>query len=344
MISRIKRLPAARTETIVFMIGLGYIDPETHKWVSKEFTTNRLTFEEEGRICQEFSTFILEKAAQYGVDQPRCYHWSPAEDNMWNDAVDRHDPISDQWNSLRWDWVDLLEIFKEEPIVINGCMSFGLKDVAAAMKAHGFIQTAWDKTSACIDGQSAMIAAHEAHRIAHKANGSMRSVPVINEIIRYNKVDVRVMYEIMIYLRNNHTGTVSPVVEKNPRGRKRPREDSSTSERSPKRSRVTSDQQRSSSQETSSVSNYEMELPLHPQQTSSASSTDLVSLSESYNPKESKRGIKRRREDTSESQSSERLSASDQSDSMLGAMNDAEHSIQPVADGARRSERLRRNK
>lgn len=52
---------------------------------------------------------------------------------------------------IMWDCLDLLVVFKEEPIVINGCMSFGFKDVADAMKKHAFIKTAWNQKSHCVD-------------------------------------------------------------------------------------------------------------------------------------------------------------------------------------------------
>lgn len=204
VVSNIKYLPRARTETIIFMIGVGYIDPITSQWMTKEFIVDRLTLADEEVICRQFSSFIIEKAREHGVTQPRCIHWARAEDIMWADAVDRHNPISHEWRSWLWTWVDLLEIFKAEPIVIKGCMSFGLKDVASAMKSHGFIATAWDKTSECIDGQSAMVAAHKAYILARKHRISMRNVPVMKQIQQYNQVDVRVLYEILTYLRTNH--------------------------------------------------------------------------------------------------------------------------------------------
>ena len=204
VVSSIKHLPEAKNDTIVFMIGVGYIDPDTRQWVSRDFTVNRLTFSEEARICQEFSDFIRSKGQQYGVKKPRCIHWARAEDIMWTDAVERHDPISEEWKSYMWDWLDLLMVFKDEPIVIHGCMSFGLKDVAAAMKQHGFIQTSWDKNSACVDGQSAMVAARKAHNQARQRGISMKKLPIMEQILQYNKVDVRVLYEIITYLRLNH--------------------------------------------------------------------------------------------------------------------------------------------
>jgi len=205
VINSIKKLPKARTDILVFMIGVGYIDPKSKEWIYKDFTVNRLTFSEEARICNEFSDFIINTSKKYNVEQPTCIHWARAEDIMWTDAVERHDPISTNWRSSMWNWLDLLVVFKEEPIVINGCMSFGLKDVATAMKKHGFIQSSWDKQGACVDGQSAMIAAKRAHDLACQVNTSMKRLDIMKQIIKYNKIDVRVLYEIIIYLRENHT-------------------------------------------------------------------------------------------------------------------------------------------
>jgi hypothetical protein len=203
-ISSIKGLPYANIDNLIFMIGVGYIDFYKDKWIYKEFTVNRISFNEEKRICTEFAKFIRHKSKKYGIKNPKCFHWAKAEDSLWNDAVERHIDISDTWKSWIWNWVDLLEVFKTEPIVLHGCMSFGLKDIANTMKKHGFIETCWDKESSCIDGQSAMIAAVKAHKAAKKLNTSLKNIPVVNEIIKYNEVDVKVLYEIITYLRENH--------------------------------------------------------------------------------------------------------------------------------------------
>lgn len=199
-VSSIKNLPIARNEMIIFMIGVGYIDPENGDWIYKDFTVNKLSFNEEKRICKEFSSFITAMAVRWEVETPKCYHWARAEDTFWDGASDRHDPNED-WKS--WDWVDLLQVFKEEPITINGCLSYGLKKVAGAMHKHKLIDSSWNKKSNCVDGLSAMIVAREAHNQAKRRNIKMSEIKVIKDIIRYNEVDVKVLYEILDYLRKN---------------------------------------------------------------------------------------------------------------------------------------------
>lgn len=200
-LSSIKKLPAANTDIIVAIIGVGYIDPSSNKWVHKNFSVDRLTFAEESRICGEFSNFIRMKSKQHNVKKPNCIHWSSAERIMWSDAMNRHD---NEWKSWEWEWMDLLVVFKEEPIVIKGAMNFGLKTIATAMKKHGFIKSGWDKKSSCSDGRGAMIELYKAHNLACDKNTSMSKISTMKQIIRYNMMDVLVLYEIITYIRENH--------------------------------------------------------------------------------------------------------------------------------------------
>lgn len=202
-LSSIKKLPESNNDSLIFMIGVGYYDPQSKNWVHKHFTSNLITFNEEARICNEFVDFIKTMAKTYNLIQPRCYHWSGAEETMWLDVIERHNIDYDDWI-----WVDMLKIFKEEPIVINGCKSFGLKAVASAMHKHGFIDTIWpskNTKNTCTNGQGAMVLAYKAHRIARQRGIPMTSVSIMKQIISYNEIDVKVLYEILTYLRNNHT-------------------------------------------------------------------------------------------------------------------------------------------
>jgi len=197
-------LPEVKTTSLIFMIGVGHINPLTTKWVYRNFVVDSLTLKEEGRICREFSKYIREEGKVYGVSAPDCIHWSSAEERFWNSAAERHPRESDKWRSVEWDWLDLMKVFKEEPIVIEGCMGFGLKKVAKAMHKHGYIQTIWDSESSCLDGRSAMVGAWNAHKEAKSRGISMRQMPEMKEIAKYNEIDIKVMQEIAKYLRENH--------------------------------------------------------------------------------------------------------------------------------------------
>jgi len=198
-------LPNVENTSLIFMIGVGFNEPISGRWTYREFTVDKLTFKEEGRICQEFAEYIRSEATFYEVDTPMCVHWAPAEDNFWNDAVERHNPESDEWRTDEWEWLDLLKVFKEEPITVKGALGFSLKQIAKAMCENGLITSGWDTGSSCLDGQGAMVGAWRAYKESNLLKKSMREVPLMREIIKYNEVDVKVLQEIIGYLRTYHT-------------------------------------------------------------------------------------------------------------------------------------------
>ena len=183
VLSDFSKLPIVNSPTIIFMIGVGYFEPVTGEWIFREFTVDALTNNAERAICEKFSKYIRDEAAWYECDNPTLVHWSHAENTHWTNAYERHGGIKRAWIPPIYDdrdrgvinpqWHDLLVTFKSVPIVIKDCLSFGLKDVAAAMSKHGFITTTWDQSSSCVDGTGAMLGAYRAYQ-----ESSARGIPL----------------------------------------------------------------------------------------------------------------------------------------------------------------------
>lgn len=186
----------------VFLIGVGYIEPNTNKWTYHCFIVDRITSCEEIKICKDFYNYIKQVSEDYNVKKPVCIHWSATERIIWNNILKRSRSLLDKWELWSWRWLDLSEIFKQEPVVIHGCMSFGLKEIALAMKRYNLINTTWNKD--ILNGKSVMLSIKEAYDIVRKTNLSLQQISIIKNIIEYNRIDVRVVYEILSYLRNNH--------------------------------------------------------------------------------------------------------------------------------------------
>ena len=138
------------------------------------------------------------------VGQPfaasRVNHWSPAEpvnlESAYNAARTRH-PAAEWPADLPW--FDLLErVIRAEPVTVTGAFNFGLKSIAKAMHAAGFIQTTW--SDGPTDGLGAMIGTWSA---ARKSSGSLSTHPLMVEIGRYNEIDCRVLSEVLAWLRAN---------------------------------------------------------------------------------------------------------------------------------------------
>lgn len=192
--------------SLIFTIGVGWMDPVEKTWLYRHFTVNEMTLMEEERICREFACFILEMSQKYRLGKrPKCYHWSNAEPSFWNQALRRHPLASRSW-AQAWQWVDLLALFKKEPIVVRGALGYSLKYIAKALHAHGLIQTTWPKDSSCKDGLSAMLCAVRSSVDAQRRKIPLISDALVQDIIVYNEVDVKVLIEILGYLREHHTG------------------------------------------------------------------------------------------------------------------------------------------
>ncbi len=201
-------LPEAGGQPLIFMVGCGYADaskPDS-PWTYRSFTVTSLTEAEEVRILQEWTAWMRDVTDQVlgqGADLPPVIHWSNAEasflGNAYNSAQERQPEQS--WPEIPW-FDFLSEVVKKEPIVIKGCLAFGLKAIAKTMHGHGLISTSWKDGST--DGLGAMVGAWWCHHEALRLGCSMTDLDLMQEIADYNEVDCRVMWEIVRYLREKH--------------------------------------------------------------------------------------------------------------------------------------------
>lgn len=194
-------LPRQDCTDMIFMIGVGWCENKQFRY--KNFICKEPTHEEEYRIMNEFGQFIA------GRGYPKMYYWV-AENRFWNtascrqfDRADREkdialkDHISDDWKV--YNWIDLADVFRQEPIVLKDCFKFGLKTIASAMRKHGMISATID--SACDNGMTAMVNAWEVYRTEPEPESS----EIMKDIAKYNEFDCKVLWEILTYLRENHS-------------------------------------------------------------------------------------------------------------------------------------------
>jgi predicted RecB family nuclease len=78
--------------------------------------------------------------------------------------------------------------------VIRGCFDFSLKSIAKAMHRYGMISTSLE--SNCNSGMVAMLN-------CWKYYNQGRDEEIIQDTIRYNEFDCKVLYEILEFLRTN---------------------------------------------------------------------------------------------------------------------------------------------
>ncbi len=206
---------------VIFLIGVGY--EENGVWTYKSFSMSTYTLAEERRVIQEFVDFIENRVIahmrKYRIRSrnlvfPSLFHWGHAERTMFRTADNRHGNIWSRWKNEIY-WVDYCNIMKKEPIVVKGAKKFGLKEIAKAMKYHNFIQSSWDDAGPQ-DGLNALIQAAEYYRFMNDYNNLNQEEQIANHefyskhihnfsnIIKYNEMDCKTMWEIVEYFRNNH--------------------------------------------------------------------------------------------------------------------------------------------
>lgn len=173
---------------------------------------------------------VLYKSNQHTINDisSRLFHWTGAEIRFINRAINRirsgsytsihmNNPTLTFDNENKKDvqkylnnmintfelntmWVDMYKVFETEPIVVKGSYRFKLKHVGNAFHDKSLINTKWEDGKMA-DGFRAMLEAIKLYRdnpsITHENS-------TFNEIINYNEIDCKVIWEIVNYLRYNH--------------------------------------------------------------------------------------------------------------------------------------------
>jgi hypothetical protein len=179
---------------IIFMIGLGWV--VNGNWNFKSFTIEQNTKDEELKIFNQMWSHIENVLKDNNKSESLFFHWSQAEPTQYKKLLRRHN------NSLKnMKFYDLYKLFTKNNIVVKGALNFSLKSVAKAMFNNNLIESSWDKESPCSNGLNAMLMAYKLYK--HN-NIVTTEEPIMKDIIYYNMIDCKVLWEILFYLRNNH--------------------------------------------------------------------------------------------------------------------------------------------
>jgi len=193
------KIPATNGNNCVFMIGVGWISPENNTWKYKSFVVNNLSqkcerenFIEWYEFMKYTKNYYLGKNAKF----PRIYHWGHAE-KYWCDNAMKRLNLPEYFGKLNM--FNLLDSIKNNPIYIKGCLNFGLKNIGNALYKLGYINTKWEDS--VVDGIGAMVMAWDAQYYAIKNEISFRNMPCMKNVVCYNEVDCKVMWDIVSFIR-----------------------------------------------------------------------------------------------------------------------------------------------
>lgn len=196
------RLPARGGQALIFMIGCGW--EEEGRWQFRCFVAERADEAAEAKMIDRWFAHMaaVRDRLAPGTDPP-VVHWSPAEvssfERAYNSARQRH-PDRD-WPNPHW-YDFLSRVVREEPVTVRGALGFGLKPVARALHRHGRIETSWRDGPG--DGLGAMVAAWRAYADGPPAGEPIDAHDLMRQVVDYNEVDCRVMWEAVGYLRAHH--------------------------------------------------------------------------------------------------------------------------------------------
>jgi hypothetical protein len=178
-------------ETWIFMIGVGFSHDKNKNFQFKCFYLDELSLESQHQLFNDFWDWVNSKTKKRFS---KFYHWTKAEPIQYN-----------KWAQTfllpNKTFVDLYDVFKNEPIVVKGALNFSLKSIAKAMYNNKLIKTTWID-SACLSGLDALYWAIQLYKNDNKLNMELQHI--MNDVIQYNQVDCQVLFEIISYLREYH--------------------------------------------------------------------------------------------------------------------------------------------
>lgn len=199
----------------VFLIGVWYLDDSINfntnfrhvneRWQYKSFVARDLWDESEMLLIEKFTVFVKEQRFT------KLYHWGrSAEPSMYKNAFNKY---LTYYNSLtpsiqpiqHHQWCDMYTLFKSGNIGIRGAKTYGLKDVAKHMREHNFIPEIWEdqkeqNTESVNDGMGAIVTAWKINNDTH----NLENDPRMSNIVLYNRMDCKILHDIMKYIRKNH--------------------------------------------------------------------------------------------------------------------------------------------
>lgn len=200
-------LPAIGGSNIIFMVGLGYMTPDTKQWKYHCFVAPSLSQKGEFDMFKRFHTIVDAICRKYKCPDPNFYHWGHAETTLYNNMLDRQSRRGAQgWNPPKF--CDFLRVMKDEIILVKGVLNFSLKSIGKGLHSHGLIDLTWDSGD-CESGLDAMVKAGECYRKAKSRGSNVLADDTMQKIIKYNEVDCKMIYEIITYLRNNHSRKIA---------------------------------------------------------------------------------------------------------------------------------------
>tara|TARA_Y100000991_G_C21960449_1_gene344188 strand:+ start:27 stop:1679 length:1653 start_codon:yes stop_codon:yes gene_type:complete len=170
----------------IFMIGCFVNFKDKKKNEFNQFIAKDLTDEEEKKIITEWIDYMNFFEEKFNL-KSKIFHWGKAEQSIYKQ-------VTSKFEFKKLNFIDLLDVFKTEPIIVKDSFSYGLKDIVKALHKHGIIKEIWEEE---MNGKEAMIQAWKQYNSKSKKQNN-----IMNNIGKYNYYDCKVIDEILVFIRN----------------------------------------------------------------------------------------------------------------------------------------------
>jgi hypothetical protein len=159
--------------------------------VFKDFTIRYLTNEEEEIIIKHWVSFLKKRFKDSSDKKPiKVYHWGQAEESYLTYMRTKYPKI--QYPEFQM--INLLNYFREEPITIQGCFGYGLKEIVKQLYNLQLIETKWEDD---VSGLDAMTQIMKTSEEALLKNIPLKRFTEIKKMITYNYYDCRVIVDLL---------------------------------------------------------------------------------------------------------------------------------------------------
>jgi hypothetical protein len=186
----------------IFMIGIGW--EENKQWVFKTFILEEMTNMSEYIMIKEMWDYITLKKTELNYTRSCFIHWTNAEVSFYNKFLQKHNTRTLEHDNIcninQCNFYDLHNLFLKNNIIVKGALDFKLKSIAGGMYSNRLIKSSWDKKNPCMNGLDAMFFAYNMYKLNTKINIFDKT---IQNIVKYNEIDCKVMWEIYKYLCQN---------------------------------------------------------------------------------------------------------------------------------------------
>lgn len=188
--------PISKDTSMLFIIGVLRIVKNQSCYT--DFTSKRLTYQEEYKILDNFLDYISNQNDKNNKFPVTVFHWSHADKYIIEKSLSRYPDLQEKYNCKQIIYIDLLIILKQTITL----PSYSLKYVAKEL-----LNLHYDTD--CQNGLDAMCSIIQNDIMLTNQESTSKqdllSLQSSKDIIKYNKIDTTLLYNVLIHFIKNAT-------------------------------------------------------------------------------------------------------------------------------------------